>query len=434
MTEAGRTDFQHVWKELDQREIVRPAMIVRLNIGLWFALAQAGIVLWLARRWVLRPERRGWVVPAVFLALAAVEITAGYLPGSPWRWLGRNHLWHHAWLWCTFGVRASAWTLLALGLVGLLLQGILVRRGKHLSVSRRLVVSGLAVGLLGLPVVQVVTVLFFQETLSGGEGMEHALAKKFPPLIDRHLERQQEPPLELGAASGDARRLEATSRQVIKRRLLRHDLVITGNCLEQSSKTLPSDVYFYAASNPGGPPPPFEARGISLDKRPSILLDVVLGSSSIFPVFPPRRLDDFPEAGERVELIDGGFAHNSPIEAAVLWGATHIVLLEATPEKRTRRRNFAENAATAFTHLHKQTQLVDARSKRQVVVFTLTPDPPHLCVLDFAENLIEASIARGYDDARGEARRGDERTSRLPHFRKELGEPVFAEVTVGEPE
>jgi hypothetical protein len=131
-------------------------------------------------------------------------------------------------------------------------------------------------------------------------------------------------------------------------------------------------------------------------------------------VFPSRTLPGFPSQGEQVELVDGGFAHNSPIEAAVLWGATHVFLIEATPQRRLPRRNFAENAAAAFVHLHRQTQLVDARSKKQVVVFTLAPEPPHLCVLDFADNLLAKSIQTGYDDA-----------DRGANFRKELGEPVF---------
>ena len=125
---------------------------------------------------------------------------------------------------------------------------------------------------------------------------------------------------------------------------------------------------------------------------------------------------------------------NSPMEAAVLWGATHVVLIEAAPAKRALSRNFAGNAAAAFTHLHKQTQLVDVRSKRQVMVFTLTPEPPHMCVLDFADNLIEDSIARGYQDARGQTPSSDGTTACLPRFRKELGEPVFTNVPIGRSE
>jgi predicted acylesterase/phospholipase RssA len=151
--------------------------------------------------------------------------------------------------------------------------------------------------------------------------------------------------------------------------------------------------------------------------RPHILLDVVMGSGSIFPVFPPRQIADIPRPGEQIELVDGGFAHNSPVEAAVLWGATHIVLIEATPRTRSGRGNFLRNATSSFRHLHQQAQLLDARSRGKVVLFSLSPDPPHMCVLDFADNLIDASIQRGYRDATNASR-----------FRKELGEPVFTSV------
>src|SRR5437016_1783767 len=78
-------------------------------------------------------------------------------------------------------------------------------------------------------------------------------------------------------------------------------------------------------------------RGIAMVAHPTILMDVVMGSGSIFPVFPPRQMHDFPTAGESIWLVDGGFAHNSPVEAAVLWGATLIVVIEASPKVRTSR-------------------------------------------------------------------------------------------------
>jgi predicted acylesterase/phospholipase RssA len=191
-----------------------------------------------------------------------------------------------------------------------------------------------------------------------------------------------------------------------------------------------SDLYFYAAAHFAGPPP-FGERGVNLAGHPEILLDAVMGSGTIFPVFPARTVHDFPKPGQQVELVDGAFAHNSPIEAAVLWGATHIILIEATPTGRVAMRNLAENAAAAFGHLHRQTQLVDMRSKRQVVVFTMTPEPPHICLLDFAENLTDTAIRRGYLDARGYRDQNDPTLPAQPTFRKELGEPVFAAVAAG---
>jgi len=55
--------------------------------------------------------------------------------------------------------------------------------------------------------------------------------------------------------------------------------------------------------------------------------------------------------------------HNSPVEAAALWGATHIILIQASPPERVEHRNFLENASAAFNHLYDQAQRVDAQSK-----------------------------------------------------------------------
>lgn len=433
-TEQGRADFQQVWTELDQRQIIRPSRLVRWNIGLWFALFQLACLLWLVRRFVSRPERRGWVIALVLLILAAVEISVGYLGLSPWRWLGKNHVWHHAWLWCSFGADASAWTLLGLGLAGLLAQKLLARRDAYLTTPAWLRWA-LLTGLLGLPLLQVLTVLFYEKTLSDGWGLEAAMAEKFPRLVNRQLARRGQPPLDLEAARDARARLAGASRQIIERGLLKRDLVITGSCLAQSSDLLPDDLYFYAAADPRTQPPAFGPRGISLQERARsrLLLDVVIGSGAIFPLFPPRTLVEFPRPFERVELVDGGFAHNSPVEAAVLWGATHIVLIKASPEKRAQRGNFLQNATTAYRHLYQQSQLVDTRSRGEVVIFTLAPEPPHLCVLDFADNLIEAAVAKGYREARGQLQQGDRTVAGPGRFHKEPGEPLFVEVAPAGP-
>jgi predicted acylesterase/phospholipase RssA/ABC-type phosphate/phosphonate transport system substrate-binding protein len=423
-SEDGRQTLRDIWMELDQRDLFQPSLLIRTNMGLWFALLQTAIVIWIIRRFVPRQEHRGRIFAISFTALAAVEILIGYLPSLPWSWLGTNHFWHHAWLWLSLGVHGAAWSLFVIGIAALTLETIKAKQGRHLSIPSWFTKTTLWIGLLGLPILQAITILFFVETISGGQGMERTLSEKFPRLIDQDLDRRKLPPLELGDLIGPAGRLQAVSRQLLNRNLLKRDLVITGSCLAtQTSERLPTDLYFYAAANPQAAPPPFGKKGVSLLKRPDTLLDVVMGSGSIFPVFPARTINDVPRKGDRIELVDGGFAHNSPIEAAVLWGATHIVLIEATPrKKRTERRYFLQNATSSFHHLYQQAQLLDARSREQVIVFSLAPKPPHMCVLDFADNLIAASIQRGYDDARITHETG------APRFRKEPGEPVFVHV------
>lgn len=413
-TAEGREAFRNTWIALDQRQIVRPSLLIRANMGLWFALLQTAVVICIVRRFVPEADQRGRSFAVLFTGLAAIEILIGYFTGSPWRWLGMNHLWHHLWLWFSFGVRTSAWCLFTIGVGALVLETLRARRGRHISIPSWLTRTTLLVGGLGLPLLQMITVLTVEETLSGGQGMQRALAQRFPRLIDQHLNHEKLPALHVDDALKPRDRLKAVSREVIERRMLRRDLVITGSCLEQTSQELPPDLYFYAPGGQSSELPPFGKRGVSLVDRPSILLDVVMGSGSIFPVFPPRPIADIPRPGEQIELVDGGFAHNSPVEAAVLWGATHIVLIEATPRTRSERGNFVRNATSSFRHLHQQAQLLDARSRGKVLIFSLSPDPPHMCVLDFADNLIDASIQRGYHDAANTSR-----------FRKELGEPIF---------
>jgi len=424
-TPEGREEFRDVWLHLDQRDIVRPSIRSRINFGLWFGLLQVGGVLLFSSLFVRREERRAAFAAMALVGLAGFELLIWFLPFSPWRYLGENHFVHHAWLWSTFGIRSSVLFLLALGLAGLTVHRHKLRRGSHLKLPRRGVAWIVVIGLLGLPIIQFITVCFVQQTFSSGQGIERALAEQFANLVEGQNRRNGGAPLQIAPGSnGD--QLKQISQEIFERKMLQRDMVVTGNCLEQSGTALPSDVYFYASSRPDSPPAPFGFRGFRLNDAPNLLLDVVMGSGSIFPLFPPRRLNDFPDEGNYVDLVDGGFAHNSPIEAAVLWGATHIVIIEATPQKRRLRRNLAENAAAAFSHLHKQTQLVDMRSKQQVVVFSLFPEPPHMCVLDFTDVLIEASIQRGYEDARGNSE--SQPTVSKSNFKKELGEPVFVRI------
>ena len=421
----GRRAFGDVWAELDQRQIVQPSLLVRMNIGVWFMLVQIACALWLVRRRVSGRRRQRRSLVSILVGLGLAELLLVYVP-PPWTLMGNNHLVHHAWLWLSFGLPTAAWTSLAVAF-GLLLAPRFTSAGDQgLVVSRRATRWLVAVSLLLLPLIQVITVLGFQTTLSQGDGMIHALSTHFPTVIAGHLRYRGRAPLELTADETAAERLRSVSRQIVESSLLERDLVVTASCLGQSADDLPSDLYFFAPAAGSVVAQQYGARGVDLRDHPSVLLDVVAGSGSIYPVFPSRRIDDFPRQGQSVELVDGGFAHNSPTEAAVLWGATHIILIESQPEKQIEVGNFAQNALASFQHLHSQAQLLDARSRGRVMMFSLTPQPPHMCVLDFSSNLVKQSIARGYRDAGGGGDGGGGR-----RFRKELGEPIFVEIPAG---
>jgi predicted acylesterase/phospholipase RssA/ABC-type phosphate/phosphonate transport system substrate-binding protein len=425
-TAAGREEFRRVWPKLDQRVIIRPSMLVRAMSGLWLALLEAGILLMLVRWLAASPERHAPVYFSLLMLLTALQGAMAALPFTPWRALGDNHVVHHIWLWFDIAIRASALPLFIFALAGYILQRRLSRRGRSMHFkSVPLVLISIAMLIL-LPIMLLTTLFFFSETLSGGEGLERILADSFQPLVELSLAGRNLPPLAVPPETTPADLFRSMSRRIFSDGLLTRDLVVTANALEQSHDLLPSDLYFYSwRTNKASI---FGARGVCLDDHPDRLIDIIMGSSSVFPIFPPRRLDDFPIAGERIDLVDGGFAHNSPIEAAVLRGATHIILIESTPAERGERKNLAANVAAAFEHLHKQTQLVDLRSKRYVVIFTLVPKPPHICTVDFTDTLIERSIQNGYLDARGKSS-ADQGRSTTPSFRKELGEPVFTDIT-----
>jgi hypothetical protein len=416
---------------LDQREIVRPSKLVRWNMGLWFASIQLFVVQWLVRRYVSDALRRGRWFAKICIGLALPQLILAHLPALPWPMLGSNHLLHHAWLWGTFGLAWSAWCVLALGVLGLSAQRWLLHPEKQLQAPTRLGQWLLIVGIVGLPGLQFATICFYETTLTDGAGIEHSLAKELPRLVAAHAARDGAAVASVPQNRSDAERLRALSREIIQTGLLRRDLVLTASCLSKTAPELPSDLYFYAAANGSVNGPRYGNLGVRLVDYPEILTDVVMGSGSIFPIFPARALVDFPRTGDRVELVDGGFAHNSPVEAAVLWGATHIVLVEASPGavERAGRQNFVRNSIDAFNHLYYQAQLADARSKEKVTIFGLRPQPPHICVLDFASNLVERAIDAGYRDARGDVPGKSEVLRDHPSWEKSLGEPVFIQVS-----
>ena len=52
-----------------------------------------------------------------------------------------------------------------------------------------------------------------------------------------------------------------------------------------------------------------------------------------------------------------------------------------------------------------------------MTIFTLSPAPPHICIIDFAANLVQQSIERGYRDASISA------FGEKPRFERQLGQP-----------
>jgi predicted acylesterase/phospholipase RssA len=278
-------------------------------------------------------------------------------------------------------------------------------------------------------------------SLSTTSGVKQALASQLPGLMQaQHVALQSDP-----HADADSR-LEDLSGQIVTRpaELITRDLIITASrlpaaesprpTLHSASDTsprfvepnlMPEDLYFYYDSSSGKhvQPPAQEPRFIPLRRNPTKLLSVVVGSSTIYPVFAPQALRDIDLGRGRgpglrlkeINVVDGGFIHNSPIEAAYLWGATHILLIEASPKTPDiAPRNFMESAMQALGFLFAQAQRVDTLSRGSVEIYTLrpssqcermeahhscdsTPDPD-LDVFDFGQVLVMHAVDMGRND------------------------------------
>ncbi len=332
---------------------------------------------------------------------------------------------HRLYLWLTFGGEGAGWILLATGAVGLALRASGAEGRPALVRFRRVLRAAAIAGIVVFPVLQAWTILGYEPTLSEGHGIEETLFDRFARLVaaKRRADGRVAAPVPFSTdATRRAEAIQALSRQIMGDGLLTRDLVLTGSVLGDRGVDLPSDLYFWASAGRTSEPPHFGSRGVSLAGRPELLLDSLIASGAIYPVFPARTLRDFPGAGRNTEIVDGSFSHRSPIEAAVLWGATHIILIQADPDELVPRGSFGANIAAALTHLYEQAQLTDVRTKEQAMLFSLAPRPPHIGLLDFARNLIDASLAKGYREVRGDDDLGD---SQPPPFRKEVGLPHF---------
>jgi len=300
-------------------------------------------------------------------------------------------------------------------------------------------------------------------SLSTTMGVKQALVTQVPRMVQlQNITLQSDPHADVNS------RLEDISAQIVRHpELIRRDLIITASRLPAAEEPqpslrgvrnpssrfveanlLPPDLYFYYDGSGGKhvQPPAQEQRFVSLRANPTKLLPVVIGSSTIYPVFAPESLQNIDLGRGRqvkqVDLVDGGFIHDSPIQAAFLWGATHILLIEASPQTpELRPRNLLESAGLAFSFLFTQAQRMDSLSKGTVEIYQLRPssqcdrmeahhacDPtpdPDLDVFDFGQALVTHAVDMGRNDVMP-----DNSASRpRPLFTRIPGPPIFRGIT-----
>jgi predicted acylesterase/phospholipase RssA len=247
--------------------------------------------------------------------------------------------------------------------------------------------------------VMIVISLFFMYSLLKEDSPSYAtgIESKFIEALPKLGVCMKQPFLEPGLVTRTGSAMEDISRQTP----LERDLIITASRLPMdvrhedpdpgtstankdtlSANELPEDLYFYykglseKTKETSAPPPPPGTQFISLADNKDKLLDIVIGSGTIYPLFPYRTISAIKVDNRTVpaiDIIDGGFTHNVPVDAAIKWDATHIILIEASPaDKAFAPHHFLDNLLVAFNYLFAQAQHIDA-DKGSTEIFELRP-------------------------------------------------------------
>jgi hypothetical protein len=138
------------------------------------------------------------------------------------------------------------------------------------------------------------------------------------------------------------------------------------------------------------------------------IIEIAFSSGSPFPVFPANEVEI---AGTRERLVDGGYAHNMPIEAAVGLGAGRALVISSSPlhvHETTRFRStiwttgfLFHNLQRLFPYLFNRSQVEDLLSAQDSIVATISPvtRPEGWPILtDFNARTIETLIAAATED------------------------------------
>jgi predicted acylesterase/phospholipase RssA len=387
----------------------------------------------------------GWLM----LSLSALEVSLYQLDQSRFGPLigGGHHTLHHLWLIMTLVFSTSfPWPLLLGG--AMVLSGIWKFRQINWAAHYPVFLRALTAGFVAVAFFLILQVFIKEPSASNASEIENAFIKKIPDLIDK-LNGGFAP------ARGEdrAEKLRDISRRIAENpSLVKRDLVITVSRLPlkehapppgdaEASKLqanqLPEDLYFYFKSpSQKDVRPTRDKRFVAFESNPESILEVVIGSGTIYPLFPYRELEGIKVENrrevEKLKIIDGGFIHNSPVEAAIKWGATHIILIEASPAaKPYDPASLLDNTFVAFKYIMAQTQRTDLLHRGSVEIFELRPtsecdkrylsqdceeDPaPNMDTFDFSPHILREAFRQGMDDA----------GSKDPLFKRVPGQPLF---------
>ena len=188
----------------------------------------------------------------------------------------------------------------------------------------------------------------------------------------------------------------------------RTTLVVTGTSMESlrasnGTRTLPpGDVYFCLGDSCDRAT--LHPRWFSL--TPEALKDAVFASGSPFPVLPGHSVS-LPQKFSGT-LIDGGYAHNVPIDAARATGAQQVLIIRSSPLEEpfvARPSRWASSLVTnspkLFPLMFELSQAADRQVGQGLMVASLNPvadGTPFPSLVDFREQTIRLMADRANRD------------------------------------
>jgi len=115
----------------------------------------------------------------------------------------------------------------------------------------------------------------------------------------------------------------------------------------------------------------------------------VFASGSPFPIFPALLLQPNRQQGDGLDrgyFIDGGYAHNVPLEGAQVVGADQVLKIENARRENQDGSGYEEldslsplawGAAQILPFLFERSQQIDGAVRGRMFVASLAPDPEH---------------------------------------------------------
>ena len=193
---------------------------------------------------------------------------------------------------------------------------------------------------------------------------------------------------------------------------------------EQLDRALSGEAWLHVVSDP---------RWIVIrEVNPDIVRDAAFASGSPFPVFSAHVVP-VPALNIKERLIDGGFAHNTPLEAAATLGATRALVISSSPldpgvpAAACRHASLLAvgdltcNLPRLFPYLWERSQVEDVLSTRNMFVAAIYPTAsggqwPMLT--DFRAAVVQGLI-KAADDDQG-ARIGVVESWGAPHVKRAI--------------